>query len=296
MTYLRQIGRAIDYIEENLFTGLDIEDIAREAGLSKWYFQRLFRAMVGDTVKEYIQHRRLSHAAEALSKTDDRVLDIALACDFASPEVFSRAFKRTFGLNPQEFRNMPAASHLIPHKPKITTAYLAHLYEGMTMEPDIRHLETLTAAGYAGMVVPLLNPKTDNMQVIPGLWQQLGQHIGDMPTDGNSRRISVIHGPDENHAEGRIEYLAAVTICDTDTSLPEGAVIRRVPAGDYAVFTHKGSVGTLGHTKNYIFGSWLPKSGRTLSDGPQFSLYSDDMNPTAEGAEIYIHIPLAKEE
>ncbi|SDE07847.1 AraC family transcriptional regulator [Kordiimonas lacus] len=292
MSYQTQINRAVDYIEDNLFASLTVAAIAREAGLSKWYFQRLFRAMVGDTVKEYIQHRRLSHAASQLLTTDRKVIDIALACDFASPEVFTRAFRRAFGTNPQAFRTTHRADRLIPRKPRITTAYLAHLYEGMTMEPTIKHMPALTAAGFAGLVVPLLNPDTDNMKVIPGLWQALGRHISALPTGPGTRRISVILGPDEAKADGKIEYLAGITVAGDGAPLPEGASLRQVPAGDYAVFTHIGPVETLAHTKNYIYGSWLPKSGRVRTDGPQYTLYSNDRDPRAEGAEMYIHIPL----
>jgi AraC family transcriptional regulator len=295
MTYLTQIGRAINFIEENLFSSVTIADVAREAGLSRWYFQRLFRAMVGDTVKEYVQHRRLSHAADTLLRTDDKVIDIALACDFASPEVFTRAFRRTFGVNPQTFRTTARADRLIPRKPKITDAYLAHLYEGMTMEPEIKHVDTVTAAGFAGLVVPLLNPATDNMAVIPALWQQLGTRIGEFPTNARSRRISVIHGPEQTKADGKIEYLAGITVADANVAVPEGAKLQQVPAGDYAVFTHRGPVKDLAHTKNYIYGSWLPKSGRTRTDGPQFSLYSDDHDPRSASAEIYLYIPLERE-
>jgi len=292
MSYQTQISRAIDHIEDNLFTPLSVAEIAREAGLSKWYFQRLFRAMVGDTVKEYIQHRRLSHAATLLLGTSDKVIDIALACDFGSPEVFSRAFRRAFGVNPQVFRKVHKADRLIPRKPKITTAYLAHLYEGMTMEPVIKHMPSLTTVGFAGLVIPLLNPDTDNMKVIPGLWQALGRRIGEFPKGPATRRISVIHGPEEANADGKIEYLAGLTVQDSEANLPEGAALRHVPEGDYAVFTHTGPVETLAHTKNYIYGSWLPKSGRQRTDGPQFTLYSNDRDPRADGAEMYIHIPL----
>src|SRR5690606_34277089 len=104
MNYIDQINRAIDHIEANLCGPLDLEAIAKRAGLSKWHFQRVFRAMVGDTVKEYVAKRRLSLAAMALVSTDMRVIDIALAHEFESHEVFSRAFKRAFGMTPSEFR------------------------------------------------------------------------------------------------------------------------------------------------------------------------------------------------
>ena len=292
MTYLNQISRAIDYIEDNLMGPLAIADIAREAGLSKWYFQRIFRAMVGDTVKEYILLRRLSHAARALVETDDRIIDIALNCDFGSPEVFSRAFRRFFGQNPQSFRKAAGSRKRIPQKPKITTVYLAHLYRGITMEPEIKHIDTITAIGMIGEVIPLMSQESsNNMQVIPALWQELHARRHDLP-DCIIDRISVIGGIAQKMPDRNLEYLAGVMVSDGNVEVPEGMTKRRIPAGEYAVFTHRGPVRNLGHTKNYIYGSWLPKSGRERADGPQFSLYSENFDPNGDQSEIYLHIPL----
>jgi AraC family transcriptional regulator len=96
MSYLDQVNRAIDAIEENLCSSLPLESIAKEAGLSKWYFQKIFRGMVGDTVREYILKRRLSLAARDLINSNQKVIDIAIAYGFDSHEVFTRAFKRVF--------------------------------------------------------------------------------------------------------------------------------------------------------------------------------------------------------
>lgn len=293
MTYLTQIRRAVDYIEDNLHGPVSVADIAREAGLSKWYFQRIFRAIVGDTVKEYIQRRRLSYAARALVETDDRIIDIAFTCDFSSPEVFTRAFRRFFGQNPQSFRKAASSRKRIPQKPKITAAYLTHLYEGMTMEPELKHIDTITAIGMVGEVIPLLSgERSDNMQVIPALWQRLYARRHDLP-DCTIDRISVIGGIAQKMAEGNLEYLAGVMVSDATVDVPQGMEKRQVPAGEYAVFTHRGPVRNLEHTKNYIYGSWLPKSGRQRADGPQFSLYNENFDPNGETSEIYLYIPLA---
>jgi AraC family transcriptional regulator len=104
MDHLKQIQRAVDYIEENLRDELPFWDIAKRAGYSMWHFQRVFGATVGDTVKEYIRKRRLASALHDLAATEKRILDIALEYQFESQESFSRAFKGEFGRTPGECR------------------------------------------------------------------------------------------------------------------------------------------------------------------------------------------------
>lgn len=54
------LRQAMDYVEEHLHTEIEIEDIARAAMSSKYHFQRMFHALTGFTVTEYIRNRRLS--------------------------------------------------------------------------------------------------------------------------------------------------------------------------------------------------------------------------------------------
>ena len=98
------LQRAIDYIEENLCDELEISKIAARAYLSPFYFQRVFRATTGLAVGEYIRARRLSRAAEELSRADAKVIDVALKYGYDSPDSFARAFTRFHGIPPSYAR------------------------------------------------------------------------------------------------------------------------------------------------------------------------------------------------
>lgn len=290
MSYLTQINRAIDFIEEHLAEPPGVDRIAREAGLSRWHFQRIFTAVLGETVKAYIEARRLSHAARRLASTTDRVTDIAFDLNYASHEVFTRAFKRRFGAAPSDFRDQAKDHGAIPHKPRVTTDYLKHLDRGITMEPIITHIDTFTAVGLSGSFVPIDQPDADNMTVIPRLWQGLRARADSLPTQSLGLRVGVIGA--QVAEGGRLDYLAGRILKDGLTP-PDGFDVRRVPAGTFAVFTHKGPAATIGHTLHYIFGAWLPRSGRTLRDGPEFERYPENYDPTSDTAEVDICIPVA---
>ena len=65
--WISGLQEAIDYIEANLTDDLDIRDISARAFLSPYYFQRIFHALCGVSVAEYVRSRRMSLAGEALA-------------------------------------------------------------------------------------------------------------------------------------------------------------------------------------------------------------------------------------
>ncbi|MFB9245191.1 helix-turn-helix domain-containing protein, partial [Massilia antarctica] len=75
MNYLGQIQRGVDYIEGHLALPIAISVVARESGMSQWHFQRMFKGLTGDTVKDYIRSRRLARALDLLLNTDRRIID-----------------------------------------------------------------------------------------------------------------------------------------------------------------------------------------------------------------------------
>ena len=104
MDSLDAVRQAIGRIEEQITEPIRVSEIAQASGLSPWHFQRVFRAVVGETVGGYIRKRRLSKSIEALLETDRRILDIALEHGFESQEAYTRAFRALFELPPGRFR------------------------------------------------------------------------------------------------------------------------------------------------------------------------------------------------
>ena len=96
-----------DAIEECLSEEIAIRKLAELAGLSPFYYQRLFHRLVGTTVNGYIKKRRLAKASGLLLEDGARIVDVALECGFSSHEVFTRAFKDAFGMPPESYRAAP---------------------------------------------------------------------------------------------------------------------------------------------------------------------------------------------
>jgi AraC family transcriptional regulator len=98
--WIEGIQNAIEYMEDHLTEELDIRDIAEKAYISPFYFQRTFGVLCGFSVGEYIRNRRLSMAAEELSSTDAKIIDVAHKYGYDSPDNFTRAFTRFHGISP----------------------------------------------------------------------------------------------------------------------------------------------------------------------------------------------------
>jgi AraC family transcriptional regulator len=94
---LSDIGRRLD-------SDVSLESTARRAEQSRFRFHRLFRRLTGEPLKQYTLRLRLERTAGELIATDRTISAIALTAGFASHEVFTRAFRRLFGLSPRQYR------------------------------------------------------------------------------------------------------------------------------------------------------------------------------------------------
>ncbi len=113
----RHLLRARDLADARYFERLDVDDLARAAGLSRAHFSREFQRAFGESPHAYLLTRRLERAAALLRSTDHSVLDICLAVGLQSVGSFTTTFTRTYGLSPTAYRAaFPAAAEraLVP--------------------------------------------------------------------------------------------------------------------------------------------------------------------------------------
>ena len=104
MDYYSNIQRTIDFIASNLKEDIDIFSVVEMSHFSVTHFYRIFQAMVGDSVKNYIQKRRLSNIATDLVTSNKRLIDVAFEYGYNSQEVFTRGFTKAFSITPGRYR------------------------------------------------------------------------------------------------------------------------------------------------------------------------------------------------
>lgn len=123
----RDLLKIVREIRHRPTDGQTLHELASRAGWSPFHLHRAFRAMVRETPKQYRLRLQLQQAATALASSDDSVLDVALGAGFNSHEVFTRAFRRYFGVTP--------------------AAYRARARVGASPEMRMRHVAFVHAAG-----------------------------------------------------------------------------------------------------------------------------------------------------
>jgi AraC-like DNA-binding protein len=109
----RHLLRAKDLADARYFERLDVDDLARAAGLSRAHFSREFRRAFGEPPHTYLLTRRLERAAALLRTTDRSVADVCFSVGLQSVGSFTTTFTRTYGMSPTAYRDSfpPAATH-----------------------------------------------------------------------------------------------------------------------------------------------------------------------------------------
>jgi AraC family transcriptional regulator len=96
--------RLLRDVTQQLDRDVSLESLARRAGWSRFHLHRELGALLGETPKRYTQRLRLATAAALLATTERSIGDVASAAGFASHAVFTRAFRRSLGRTPQQYR------------------------------------------------------------------------------------------------------------------------------------------------------------------------------------------------
>lgn len=286
--YLQQVQRAVDYIETRLDDELPLAAVAREAGISQWHFQRIFKSLAGETLKTYIRSRRLAIALDRLLETRLRVLDIALLAGFESQEAFARAFKQAFGLTPQEYRRL-GRKRLFPKKLQLDAAYVAQLQHNTVLEPVLQPQHALRLVGMRTLFYGVDSDKNNVGHQLPPLWQAFMARLHEVPHAVANVCYGVVR--QEQPDNERLEYHAAIEVTRVD-AVPAGMDVIEVPGATYARFAHRGRAELVDHTVSYAYAVWLMQSGRRHTFGPDLEIYGDRYHPTDPASLFHYALPV----
>ena len=100
----RRLARVTDYIAANIEGDVSVGALAEVACLSRHHFTRAFQTSTGLAPHRYVSCLRLENAKRLLRESDVPIAHIALACQFSSQSAFGRAFLRSVGASPADYR------------------------------------------------------------------------------------------------------------------------------------------------------------------------------------------------
>ncbi|MDT8718688.1 AraC family transcriptional regulator [Clostridium sp. 19966] len=282
MNYYANIQRAIDYIELNLKEDIDVLLVIEMSHFSITHFYRIFQAMVGDSVKSYIQKRRLSNIATELVNSNKRLIDVAFEYGYNSQEVFTRAFTKAFSITPGKYRTQKSKVFLYK-KINVYERMLANSVKSIYIDPQIILDKEFKLIGMKETVKP-------GSEGIKNLWHNFTSKKSEVKNIlAQDTVIGICEYMPNITDESKFSYFAGVEVTDF-FDIPKEMLIKIIPNSKYAVFTHKGSLSKLKDTYNFIYGIWLPQSGYELAELDTIELY-DSRSNTAD-PEFDIHIPL----
>jgi AraC family transcriptional regulator len=290
--YQKRILRVLVYIQDHLDEALPLEELARVAHFSPYHFHRVFRGMVGESVKEHVRRLRLERAALRLKNGDQPVTRIALDAGYEAHESFTRAFTAMFGMPPSRFRaarralpfrEAPSGVHFVPGGQ--VTAFRPPQNSG---DPamDVR-IETFPARRVA--FVRHVGP----YRQVHTAWEKLAAWAGPRGLFGpRAMAIGVGHDDPDVTPPDKIRYDACLTV--DGPVAPEGEVgVQEVGGGEYAVFTHRGPYENVSQTLARFCGEWLPASGREPRSAPCLSIFRNSPENTApEDLLTDVYMPL----
>ena len=100
----KNIEKTINYIRDSIYDEITLDDLAKEAALSKYHFSRIFKKETGFSPLEYVFNTKINLAKTILITTNRKIADIALDLGFSSESSFINAFKSRTGFSPNGFR------------------------------------------------------------------------------------------------------------------------------------------------------------------------------------------------
>jgi len=289
MDYLKQVQKSIDYIEANLDFDLSLKQVAQQACISQWHFQRIFKALTNETLKTYIRSRRLANSLSKLFNSDQKIIEIAITAGFESQESFTRAFKKAFDMTPNQARKV-GNKNLFLKKIEFNAEYLKHIHQNVSLVPEIYVQKKTILVGMKTQFYSVDSEKNNIAKKLPTLWDAFLSRMDEIENSIPNIGYGAIQ--QTKHKTDLLEYTAALEVTHLN-NLPKGMISLEIPSSRYAKFTHKGDVINIDNTVNYVYSSWLMQSGERHSYFPDLEIYGSDYIPGSDDSIIHYAIPLS---
>ena len=312
-SYLRQeytsrINRVIDYLEANIDGDLSLETLSGVANFSKYHFHRIFRAMVGETLNQFIQRIRLEKAATQLKFNPKKsITEIAFDCGFSGSAAFARAFKDTFQMSASEWRSEGQSSESKNRKTKrknrqtsgknrkdfdISSYYIddqtlnlnwrIKMKDKQQIKVEVKEMPEFHVA-----YVRHIGPYKGDSQLFEGLFDKLMRWAGPrgLLRFPDTKVLSVYHDDPKITDEEKLRTSACITI-PRDTSV-EGEIGKMtISGGAFAVASFEINTDEYEEAWDLLMGGWLPDSGYQPDDRLCYEMMLNNPKEHPEGKHI----------
>ncbi|MGW2228515.1 AraC family transcriptional regulator [Streptomyces formicae] len=290
---LERLNQVMEHIERQLTEVIEVAALARAAATSEYHLRRMFSALAGMPLSEYVRRRRLTVAGAEVLAGRDSLLDIAVRYGYGSGEAFARAFRAVHGVGPGEARRGGASLVSQPRLSfRLTVEGSSSMRYRVVDKPDF------TVVGPKARV-PLVHAGPNQAiidfvrGIAPGTMEALAK-LSDQEPHGV---VSVCDDLDPGRAEGtELDYYQGViTAAPGPEPLPDGSTALAVPAGTWAVFTASGPAPeAIQYLWRDVFTEWFPANPYRSRPGPE--ILRTNMSADGGEADAELWLPVEREQ
>ncbi|MFH8594144.1 GyrI-like domain-containing protein [Streptomyces rimosus] len=282
---LERLNEALEHIESHLDRQIEVSELARIAMTSEYHFRRMFSALAGVSLSEYIRRRRLTVAGAEVLAGERTLLEIAVRYGYGSGEAFARAFRAVHGVGPGEARRTGAALHSQPRM-----SFRLIIEGSSSMRYRVVEKEQFHVIGKKARV-PLVhqgvNPAIADF--IRGIGQETLDRITALSDQQPEGLVAVCHDLDPSRAEGtELDYYHGVV---SQMPAPDDLDTLVVPAGTWAVFENSGPFPeALQILWRDVFTQWFPSNPYQSRPGPEILRTRLSQDSSQADAELWIPV------
>ncbi|MDF6020813.1 AraC family transcriptional regulator [Streptomyces sp. JH34] len=284
---LERLNQAMEHIESHLDQPLDVAGLARVAMTSEYHFRRMFSALAGLPLSEYVRRRRLTVAGAEVLAGERTLLDIATRYGYGSGEAFARAFRAVHGVGPGEARRTGAALH---SQQRMSFRLIVEGTSSMRYRiVDKAAFRVVGRKARVPLVHEGANPAMADF--IRGIGPDVMRRIAALADQEPSGIVGVSDQLDPSRAEGtELDYYHGAV---TGAEVPEDMDALDVPAGQWAVFENSGPFPqSLQYLWRDVFTQWFPSNPYGSRPGPE--ILSVRLSPDGDRADAELWIPVER--
>lgn len=283
------LNALIDLVERRHDQPLDVAAFAREHGTTEYHLRRMFSALAGLPLSEYVRRRRMTLAAADLVRGEPSLLDVAVRYGYGSVEAFARAFRSVHGTGPADARRTGG-----PLSTQPMLRFRLSVEGSTPMDVTITDRPAFRLVGHAAQV-PLVHR---------GVNPHIAEHVASIAPEEHARLkalgdtepsgiLAVTADQEPDAAEGSmVTYLHGVAV-SADASVPADLDTISVGAGTWAVFGSSGPFpDALQRTWAATATDWFPSNPWRLRPGPSILRYLE-LTATRATCEIWMPVESA---
>ncbi|WP_445524915.1 AraC family transcriptional regulator [Streptomyces cyslabdanicus] len=286
---LERLNQSLDYIERRLDQHVEVAELARIAVTSEYHLRRMFSALAGMRLSEYIRRRRLTVAGAEVLAGRESLLEIAVRYGYGSGEAFARAFRAMHGVGPGQARRTGAA---LVSQPRL--AFRLTVEGSSSMRYRVVDRPDFNVVGLKARV-PLVHagPNQAIIDFVRGIDPQTLERLEKLSDQEPQGIVAVCDDLDPSRAEGtELDYYHGVI---TSAAAPDGAAVLHVPAGTWAVFTTSGPVPqAIQELWRDVFTEWFPSNPYRSRPGPE--ILRTRLSPDKTEADAELWLPVEREQ